>query len=456
MMQRVPAPACGVPLHQREIGDEAVLQHGRVRQLEAAREFAADAVEHGRHHPRLARRQQHQIAGGSAAALADRPCVLYADVPQHRRAHVLLRRLRRRGGVLNRDQPRRAHRAREVGEAVHLAPRERRAARHHNPPHPSAVGDGLAEHAERRLRGDLRAVAQFESVAQVRLVRAEPLHRLMPGQPRERTRDGQVGPQRRGHVGEELLQQREDILFFAERPLQIELRELRLSVGAQVLVAEAARDLEVALNAGHHQQLLELLRRLRQRVKPARLQAARHHVVARALRRRRDHDRRLDLEEAAPGHELADALIQLVPQLQRGQHLRTPNVDVAVAHPHQFIDVDRLLVDRERRRLGRIEHLDLLGQHLDLPGRQVRIDGSLAARSHLTCDLQDVLVACLVSGGVGLVVAAVARTHDNLHHAVAVPQVEEDQPSVVAAAMHPAGQRHALADLRAAQRSAAV
>ena len=39
---------------------------------------------------------------------------------------------------------------------------------------------------------------------------------------------------------------------------------------AQVLVAEAARDLEVALEPGHHQQLLELLRALRQRVEAAR------------------------------------------------------------------------------------------------------------------------------------------------------------------------------------------
>ena len=145
-----------------------------------------------------------------------------------------------------------------------------------------------------------------------------------------------------------------------------------------------------------------------------------------------------------------------MPQLERGQHLRAPNVDVAVAHPHQFIDIDGLLIDRKRRRLGGVEHFHLLRQHLDLPRRQVRIDGCLAARSHLPGDPQDVLVARLVGGGVGLVAAAVVGAHDDLHHAVAVAQVEEDQPSVVAAAMHPAGQRHALADLRAAQRPAAV
>ena len=51
-----------------------------------------------------------------------------------------------------------------------------------------------------------------------------------------------------------------------EAHLDVELGELRLAIAAQVLVAEAARDLEVAVVAGDHQQLLELLRRLRQRV----------------------------------------------------------------------------------------------------------------------------------------------------------------------------------------------
>ena len=55
-----------------------------------------------------------------------------------------------------------------------------------------------------------------------------------------------------------------------ERRLDVDLRELRLAVGAQILVAEAARDLEVAVEAGHHEQLLVDLRRLRQRVELAR------------------------------------------------------------------------------------------------------------------------------------------------------------------------------------------
>ena len=45
-----------------------------------------------------------------------------------------------------------------------------------------------------------------------------------------------------------------------EAHLDIELREFRLTVGPQVFVAEATHDLVVAVQAGHHQQLLEQLR----------------------------------------------------------------------------------------------------------------------------------------------------------------------------------------------------
>ena len=91
---------------------------------------------------------------------------------------------------------------------------------------------------------------------------------------------------------------REHVLDADERHLEVDLRELELAVGALVLVAEAARDLEVAVEARDHQQLLHELRRLRQRVERAGLEPARHQEVARALGRRLREDRRLDLEEA--------------------------------------------------------------------------------------------------------------------------------------------------------------
>jgi hypothetical protein len=58
-----------------------------------------------------------------------------------------------------------------------------------------------------------------------------------------------------------------------ERGLHVELGELELPVGAQVLVAQAPGDLVVAVHAGHHQQLLGQLRALGQHVARAVVQA---------------------------------------------------------------------------------------------------------------------------------------------------------------------------------------
>src|SRR3546814_14326883 len=95
----------------------------------------------------------------------------------------------------------------------------------------------------------------------------------------------------------------------------------RRAVGAAVLVAKAGRDLEVAVEAGDHQKLLEHLRRLRQRVELARVQAARHQVVARALGAAGGEDRRLELLETLAHHALADRLDDLAAQADARLHL---------------------------------------------------------------------------------------------------------------------------------------
>ena len=98
------------------------------------------------------------------------------------------------------------------------------------------------------------------------------------------------------------LHQPEEELLVGERHLDVELRDLLQPVGAEILVPEAARDLVVALEAGDHEQLLVDLRDLRQREEAAGLQPRRDEEVARALRRRLAHDRRLDVDEAARLH----------------------------------------------------------------------------------------------------------------------------------------------------------
>ena len=112
------------------------------------------------------------------------------------------------------------------------------------------------------------------------------------------------------------LHQTHDVVLGEEGGLDVQLRELRLPVGAQVLVAEAAHDLVVTVEAGDHQQLLEDLRRLRQREELARVRAAGHQIVARALRGGLGQHRRLKVDEPVPVQERAHGAREVMAQAQ--------------------------------------------------------------------------------------------------------------------------------------------
>ena len=126
----------------------------------------------------------------------------------------------------------------------------------------------------------------IERIAKVRLVgavfAASPPHRECAGIWRDRLAAAEFLEDAAQHR----LDRVENILLGDEAHLDIELVEFAgRAVGARVLVAKAGRDLEIAVEARHHDELLELLRRLRQRVEFARMQAGRHQKIARAFGR---------------------------------------------------------------------------------------------------------------------------------------------------------------------------
>ena len=91
-------------------------------------------------------------------------------------------------------------------------------------------------------------------VAQIRLVRAVFQHRLGIGDQRERRlRDRLALAEFLEHAAQHRLDGSEDIFLRDEAHLHIELIELAgAAVGARVLVAETRRDLEIAVEARHH------------------------------------------------------------------------------------------------------------------------------------------------------------------------------------------------------------
>jgi hypothetical protein len=244
----------------------------------------------------------------------------------------------------------------------------------------------------------------------------------------------------------------EDRLGPRERHFHVHLRELGLPVGAQVLVAEALADLHVAVHPRDHEDLLEQLRRLRKRKELAGMHTARHEVVARAFRRGLGENRRLDLEEAVvvevPAHDRRQPVTQDDVVLQP----RATEIEIAVLEADVFRH-RRLVGDGKRRRLGFVQHGKPADDNLDFAARQLRIDRLGRSPPNRPDHAHDELGP----QPLGFVdERLVVHVEDDLRHAGAIADVDEEQPAQIAHAMHPAQKRRVCADMSEAQLAAGV
>ena len=186
------------------------------------------------------------------------------------------------------------------------------------------------------------------------------------------------------------LEELNDILLLYERHLAVYLRELRLAIGTQVFIAEALHYLEVAVEARHHQQLLQGLRALRQGVELAWIHATGHHKVACALWGRAYQHRSLHFEEALAVEILTHLHRHLMAQLQVLAHSRAAQVQIAIFHS-QVVATIGIVLYGERRGEGRIQHLELVHDDLDVTRRQVLV--LVEALVHCACHLDDKLTS---------------------------------------------------------------
>src|SRR5437763_758993 len=106
--------------------------------------------------------------------------------------------------------------------------------------------------------------------------------------------------------GDACLHHVEHILALDERHLEVKLAKLELTVGAEIFVPPAGRDLVVAVDPAHHAELLEQLGRLGEGEKAPRLESNGHEEVARPLGRAAGHAWRPDIDEVPLVHDMAD------------------------------------------------------------------------------------------------------------------------------------------------------
>ena len=195
--------------------------------------------------------------------------------------------------------------------------------------------------------------------------------RFAIGHARERRRDFDAA---RGFEdrGEHSFDEREDVVRLDERSFDVDLREFRLPIGAQIFVAETFRDLEIFFDPADHEQLLVLLRRLRQRVKFPRREAARDEEIARAFRRALRKNRRLDFEETLLVEIIARRFGDPMTQAQIARKLRPAQIEIAIGQAQIF-------VARIRHRAGtattsaRFKNARFCGSELDVAGGQFRV-----------------------------------------------------------------------------------
>ena len=420
-----------VPLEHREVGDPqrlpSVLDQTEVLAgLQAQRTHeVADLVV-------AARAEEHDVAVAGADVLHQgREGVLGEELPD-RRGNLT--------GLVDLD----------VGQALRtvlggvrgvlvdlLAAQRRTAGDAQRGDAPVRVAGGGGEHGELAGLHQFGHVHQLQRDAQIRLVRTVAAHRLGPGHARERRIQLNVH-----HLGEDVADHAfHGVLHVAlahEGEFHVELGEFQLAVGTQRLIAEAARDLVIAVEPRDHQDLIEQLRRLRQRVELARVHARRHQEVACTFGRGLGEDGCLDVLETACVQPAAQRLHQADAGTLLALHVGAAQVQVAVLQAYVLA---RVLMVVERQRLGLVEHGDAGGDHLDLAGADLGVDR--LARAHHALDLQHVLVA---QRGGDLEHLGIGRIHRHLHDAFVVAQVDEAHAAEVAGDIGPAAQGYGLAD----------
>ena len=316
----------------------------------------------------------------------------------------------------------------KLGQLVDLAAREVRAAGEDHTFDFAAARRCILEDGELAPRHRLRDVEQLLPKAQVGPVDAVKLHSLGVTNDRERQlHDALVGVLDRRQLDQQPLDQRPDIACVDKAHLQVELGKLGLAVSPQVFVAEAARDLEIAFDARHHQQLLQLLRALRQRIKLAGMQAAGHHEIACAFGRALEQDRRLDLEEIAIRQVLADKAHDAVSQHQVLRHARSADIQVAILEPQHLVYFVARRVrsgcNVKRWILGWVEDRHAIRDHLHVARGEVRVAQPFRPRCHRAFHLDDEFRASLRGDIMGRHLVGIDR---HLRNAETVAQVDKD------------------------------
>ena len=252
MVHGVPASGIGIKLQQGEIYHPQGLEIEGIAQAEFAAHFQAQFIHLLAGFMQTAGKQQHQVAGVRATGLLP-TCKVFLSVELvHAGTQAAI------GFYPAPDQAfgtnlRTFHKIRQL---VQLLTGIRGSAGR-------ADGNdhlGTIKHRKTFAFGQISNFTKRHAEAHIGFIAAVQTHRVGV------CHAGQFGQFGLQHFLKQLAGQAfkgvQDVLALYEAHLTIHLGKLRLTIGAQVFVAEALHNLEILIKAAHHEQLLEGLRTL--------------------------------------------------------------------------------------------------------------------------------------------------------------------------------------------------
>ena len=325
----------------------------------------------------------------------------------------------------------------------------------------SSLGENVLEDLVGCIPDDIGQLHELEAVPHVGLVGSEPLHGITVRDVGEGCLEI-LSVESLPDVGDHSLHHVLDILHVDEGHLKVQLGELGLPVLPGVLVTEASGDLIVAVHAGDHEHLLELLGRLGQGVEGSGVDPRGDDIVPCSLWSGSSEDGGLDLEETVLLEVLPCEVDELAPELHGLDHLGPPEVEVPVLHPDVLVGEDSLLLvsQLEGGCCGFVEELRIRDENLDLTGGVPSILGTLDPLPDDTVDGHDGLACeCLHDVRDALDIGPcreVLGIENDLCDTVPVRKVDECDPSVVPGESDPSLETHLLTEVRGPQLTACV
>ena len=211
---------------------------------------------------------------------------------------------------------------------------------------------------------------------QVRLVGAVFLHGLGKGNPQERCGAGPVVFAVFGKDGgQHVLDHGEHVLLAGKGHLHIQLVKLAgRAVCPGILIPEAGGDLEVAVEAGGHQELFELLGGLGQGVELAGVVPGGDQIVPSALGGGGGEDWGGDLQEAVLRHGLTQGRDHAAPQDDIVLYCGIPQIQIAVFQPLGLVGLPAAAdLEGQLIVLAAAQNVHLGGNNLNVSGGELGI-----------------------------------------------------------------------------------